>query len=93
MTLNGFAKKSIVIDPWLGIADFASNVCSSYKNIFNNKFYNLKPYSEIKFKKIDRINFSDEELQLLRRKHPELCYPKTNRKFMQKNEPLYEAHF
>ena len=52
--------------------------------IWNNKFYNLKPYSEIKFKKLDRINFSDEELQLLRRKHPELCYPKTNRKFMQK---------
>lgn len=81
---NKNLKKSIVIDPWLGIADFASNVCSTYKNVFNNKFYNLKPYSEIKFKKLDRINFSDEELQLLRRKHPELCYPKTNREFMQK---------
>ena len=49
--------------------------CAKIAAYFDDAKFNARKYAS---------NFSDEELQLLRKKHPELCYPKTNRKFMQK---------
>ncbi len=77
-------KKAIVIDPWLGIADFASNMSVKYKNLFQEMFCSLKSNSDISFQKIDKVDFSEQELQLLKLKYPNLRFPKkSNRKFMQ----------
>ena len=77
-------KKAIIIDPWIGDADFASNIFVKYKNIFNKFFWGVRENSKIYFQKIDKVNFSDAELELLKRKHADLCYPKSSREFMQK---------
>lgn len=55
LTENGEIKKDvrmsemkdvIIIDPWLGIADYAPNVAQEYKNMYPH-FLNLKDFDEV----------------------------------------------
>lgn len=77
-------KDTMIIDPWLGVADFASKVFQKYKNLFSDYFIGLRPDSKISFGEIKRINLTGEETLLLSIKRPELLYPNSERCFMQK---------
>ena len=77
-------RDTIIIDPWIGVADFATNVFQKYKDSFSKYFVGLNQNSKISFDKIRRINISGEEEFLLTLKRPELLYPESNRCFMQK---------
>ena len=77
-------RDTIIIDPWIGVADFATNVFQKYKDSFSKYFVGLNQDSKISFDKIRRINISGEEEFLLTLKRPELLYPESNRCFMQK---------
>ena len=77
-------RKTIVVDPWVGGSDFASNMATKYKGLFIDLLPELKQNSKIGFNIIEKMDFSDDELCLLRRNYPNLCYPKGERNFMQK---------
>lgn len=77
-------RDTIIIDPWIGVADFATNVFQKYKDSFSKYFVGLNQDSKIFFDNIRKFNISGEEEFLLSLKRPELLYPESNRCFMQK---------
>lgn len=77
-------RDTIIIDPWIGVADFASNVFQKYKDSFSKYFVGLNQDSKIFFDNIRKFNISGEEEFLLSIRRPELLYPESNRCFMQK---------
>lgn len=82
--LNGkVSKKTIIIDPWLGTADFASNMFLKYKNLCKNYFFRIKDNSKIQLCNIKGSNISGEELLLLSLKHDEFLFPSITKEFMQ----------
>ena len=84
-TFNGKPNKNtIIIDPWVGMADFASNMFQKYKNVFNKFLIGINPQSEISFRDVDEIKISGLERFVLTMKHPELRYSNSTREFMQK---------
>lgn len=84
-TFNGKPNKNtIIIDPWVGMADFASNMFQKYKNVFSELLIGIKPQSEITFRNVAEVGISGMERFLLIMKHPELCYPNSAREFMRK---------
>ena len=81
---NENLKKTIIIDPWLGVVDFASNMSVKYKNLFLEKLGGLTENSNISFQKYDDVDFSERELRFLKLSHPNLCFPtNSKKKFMQ----------
>lgn len=82
------SKKTILIDPWLGKADYAENMKLFYKSI-GNKYFGLHlenptiafstPKEEIKIKDKERL----EILAL----YPELEFKSKTRNFMQRKTP------
>ena len=77
-------SKAIIVDPWIGRADFASVILSEYKNIYGN-YLNIFPNSKLRFRKIKKINLSEPETLLLSLRFDKFRYPYTEREFMQKN--------
>jgi hypothetical protein len=66
-------KNTIVVDSWLGIADFANNMFLKYKNLFYN-FLNIgmpEKISKFSFGKIKQFNLSSKSIKLLKEDHPE----------------------
>lgn len=75
-------RDTILIDPWIGIADFAANIIPKYKNLYSEFFNGIKPDSKITFDRVKRINLNNNEQFLLKIEYPELLYHKTGRRFM-----------
>lgn len=80
-------KNTIIIDPWVGTADFAQNMFLKYKSIYQKFMFGIKPNSNIKLSKFDYVLFSSDELKVLQEKYKYLIYPKSKRGFMQKATP------
>ena len=45
--------KTVVIDPWLGIADYAENYKTKIKSLYKNFFIDLKDFHQLKFQNYD----------------------------------------
>ena len=80
-------KNTIIIDPWVGDADFAQNMFLKYKGQYKKFMCGIKSDSEIKLSKSDYVLFSQKELKVLQEKFKYLLYPENKRGFMQKNNP------
>ena len=81
-------KKTIIIDPWIGKADYADNMSLHYQNqcqkYFNTRFSDT---GNVKIKFLpakEEINISEFERQEIAYLYPKLIYKSQNRKFMQK---------
>ena len=83
---NGKANKNtIIIDPWVGDADFASNMFVKYKGIYNQQVDKaIQPDSKIEFWDTKHIDLTDKEKTALLQEHPELKFNNSKREFMQK---------
>lgn len=77
-------KKTIIVDPWLGFADFASNMATMYKNLCSKIFPEIGdcPYGKIDYYDVQNIRLSADEVTLLIIKHPELITNKTKLRVM-----------
>jgi len=81
-----YNKKTIIVDPWVGDADFATNMFVKYKNIYKDYIdKHLQPKSEINIKNPRHLDISDEEKFALILKYNDLRYPATIRDFMKSN--------
>ena len=76
-------KNTLVIDPWFGTADFASNMFLKYKNLCKKYFFNIKDDSKIGFRNIKSLDISGEETLLLALRHDKLMFPGITKEFMQ----------
>ena len=78
---KGFTNKSIIIDPWIGKADFAQNIIQTYRNEYSNYFaFKDKGMPDIEFKKLSGIY--KKRLQAIKKAYPELIFRSKNRHFM-----------
>ncbi len=76
-------NKTLIIDPWLGKADFANNMLKYYKN--NCK--DLLSFAEdkgIKLNDIPFVHLSDEDIKKYKTQFPQLIFKSKDHKFMQK---------
>lgn len=64
-------KNTILVDSWLGDADFADNMLLKYKSIYKD-FLFMPKNGKISFRNIKSLNLSDKELQSLKQDFPEL---------------------
>lgn len=80
-------KNTIIVDPWVGDADFAQNMFLKYKGQYKKFMCGIKSDSEIKLGKSDYVLFTEDELKVLQEKYKYLLYPENKRGFMQKNNP------
>lgn len=78
---------TIIIDPWLGKADFANLLLKDYKTSLKN-FIDFDGIDNIEFAKkyISKIDVSGMENFILRTKYPELIFPYRGREFMHINK-------
>ncbi len=79
---------TIIIDPWLQKADFASLLSKEYKTSLVN-FIDFDEVDKIEFSKkfIKKIDFTGMDTFLLRTKYPDLIFPYSGREFMQTKRP------
>lgn len=79
---NGkIGKKTIIIDPWLGLVDFTGNIFKKYINEFSDFIY-IPKNKGIEFRELNHLHLTDEDIQNLRKDFPELIYPLGQKKFM-----------
>ena len=76
-------KNTIIIDPWIGAADFAQNMFLKYKSLANKYFFNIDDKSKLGLTNIKSLNLSGKDTFLLALKHGKLVYPGVTREFMQ----------
>ena len=65
-------NKYVIIDPLLGVADFASNCKFIYKNMFGKFFENFDKKLDIVFKKEGTVKIHPDNLKELSRKFPQI---------------------
>lgn len=74
-------KDTIIIDSWLGKADFAKNMENFYRNEFS-QYFNLNFDEVFKYKKLNPLNISENKLSDLKNKYKFFIFTNTNRNFM-----------
>ena len=75
-------NKSIIIDPWIGKADFANNMIRFYKNMLSNNFLINSVHGNL-YEVLNSVKLSPCELIKFREKYPQLLFKSENHKFMQ----------
>lgn len=75
-------KNTIIIDPWIGAADFAQNMFLKYKSLANKYFFNIKDNSKLGLTNIQSLDMSGGDAFLLALVHDKLLYPAITREFM-----------
>lgn len=82
---DGHVKKdTIIVDSWIGEADFAKNMFVKYKNLCKKFFFSLESNSKISFKDVTPVDLSEEEQKVLLNKYDCFQYSSSSRNFMQK---------
>lgn len=76
------SKNAIIVDSWLGIADFASNMIVKYKNIAG-KFFKICEGSTIEFRPKCPLKLSDADIEEFGKAYPQLLFKNKARNFMQ----------
>ncbi|MBP3925307.1 hypothetical protein J6E39_08750 [bacterium] len=89
---NGKINNStIVIDNWASKADYAHNMGTYYKNMFNN-YFDISQDDKIMFERFDNFKLSSRKIKKLKKKYPQFMFPEEN-KFMHeaknKTSPVY----
>lgn len=75
---GNITNKTIIIDPWAGIADFASNTLATYKSM-----YKIPQNEKLKFGIFSKIDISQKELDVLKELYPEFVFKNKQRNFME----------
>lgn len=75
-------KNTIIIDPWIGKADFAHNMFAHYKNMFKAHL-NITDNTQIRLEPSERVFLNAEEIKILKTKYPNFIFKSKTRKFMQ----------
>lgn len=70
-------KNSIIIDSWLGIADYADNVFTAYKNLYS-KYFCINKKTKFQLREVYSPELNEQDLLKLRNNHPELVYKGKN---------------
>lgn len=73
-------KSTIIIDNWASKVDYAQNMNSYYKSMFNN-YFDIAPDEEIKYIKFDEFKLSSRKIKKLKKKYPQFLFKGEN-KFM-----------
>ena len=76
-------KKTIIIDPWLGKADFANNMEQFFRNECAN-FFELTEDDKFYYQTRELVNLSEDELIDFRNELDDFIFKNKTRKFMQK---------
>ena len=76
-------SQTIIIDPWIGKADFAQNMERYYRYQFSDSF-ELTKDEVFKYRPIEVVDIPSIVMDKLRNKFPELLFKNQQRKFMQK---------
>lgn len=69
--IGGIKKNTILVDSWLGEADFADNMLLKYKSIYKDYLFIPKD-GKISFRNVQSLNLSETELNTLKKDFPEL---------------------
>ena len=75
-------NNSIIIDPWLGKADFANNMFRVYKNQYAAQFM-LPDKGQMTFKIHKTTGISRRQMKLLKTKYHQFIFKNSQRHFMQ----------
>lgn len=73
--------KTIIVDPWLGKADFARNMERYYRNECSG-FFGLNSDEVFKYKIYEFVDLPESSLDAIRKTYPELVSKKTSEEFM-----------
>lgn len=76
-------NKTIIIDPWLGKADFANNIEQFFRNECTN-FFELTENDKFYYQTRELVNLSEDELSDFRNVLDDFIFKNKTRKFMQK---------
>ena len=76
------SKDTIIIDPWFGDADFASNMFVKYKNLANDYFFRLHPRAKISLTNIKSHKLSGADKIVLSLNHEKFLFSSANRELM-----------
>jgi len=76
-------RNTIIIDPWLDAADFASNMFVKYKNLCRKFFSNIKDNSKFELCNVKIMNLTGADKLLLSLEHKNLRYPSLRKDFME----------
>lgn len=76
-------NKTIIIDPWLGKADFANNMLKYYKNTCDD-LLSLPENGKIAVEPIELVYLTDSALEKYKTQFPQLVFKSKDHKFMQK---------
>lgn len=74
--------KTVIIDPWLGIADFASNVFLKYKNMYR-KHLNISDKEPLRLGDIEQFELTSQDIADLRKEFPQFIFKSKTRSYMQ----------
>lgn len=66
-------KKIIIIDPWLGIADYADRVFKLYKTRYNN-FFRMANSQQFDLQMKSQLQLTESELNYFRKEYPQFLY-------------------
>jgi len=75
-------KKTIIIDPWLGEADFASNMFLRYKNLYH-QYFKLFGHDKFGFNSLNSFKLKPADIAELREEYPQFVFKSKSRDFMQ----------
>lgn len=65
-------NKTVIIDPWFGIADFAQNCIVKYKQKYHDFFKYFNPNLKMTFRAEPPIRIDTSEIEALMKIYPEL---------------------
>ena len=76
-------KNTIVIDPWAQKADFATNMLKFYRNMCKEDF-DIPIDRKLDITPISKMELTEEEIEKIKEKYPQLLFKNLKRKFMEK---------
>ena len=80
---GNITKNTIIVDPWVGKADFAKNMERFYRDNFSN-YFNINKDETFAYERVETVNLPDFALAKLKDNYSNLIFKNKNRKFMQK---------
>lgn len=66
-------KKIVIVDPWLGVADYADRIFKIYKTRYND-FFRIPNSQNIDLQIKPELNLTEQELDYFRDKYPQFLY-------------------
>lgn len=82
-------NKTIIIDAWLGKADFANNMMKYYQNTCKDLLSLPQPKSITIDGLLPRVTLSNDVFEYYKNKFPELIFKSKDHKFMQKTDKTH----